>query len=633
MKKFLSLALCAVLLLALMPMLTQTVSAESLSKFDIRLDEPIASYTPDFTPEFNTDAQVYTSVTWQENSPGFSTKLGSSDEFKPGLSYKAVIWVWFGDGYNLATDKAGDLAAALTVNGKAISSLEIKSRNSRGQIVEVMITCEYGPLSGMEISRAQVTGIPSPVAGNMPIYSFTLGSNNAYGFYHTHPVTWWDKTTGTEMDSGDTFVAGHIYQVEIWLAANREQGFTFRLDSYGKPNVNVTLNSWAADSVITAYEQDPREVLTAYHTFEACPAAHVCSPKLVPQQDPTCLMYGFKAYYECSCGLCFADAKGQKPITDMDGYGIIPALGHAEGSWSFNGTHHYKKCTRCQEIIPGTTAAHSGGKATCETDGICTVCRYAYIKASEDYHVPDTSKWIARVDMYHFHKCSICGAHCDIEDHRWSPKYHPVNASGHAYQCADCKGYDQVHPHNPGPEATADTPQTCKDCGYIIEPAKNHQHDLTKVPQTPATCTQEGNIEYYVCTGCNDCFTDAAGKNKIPETMSVEIGALGHTPSDTWSMDEEMHWRTCETCKAILEETHMHHEFAEGVCTTCSYQLGSEITPDQPTEPTQDVHNTEKTTGSDNTEEGIDWVMILIIGLVCFGAAVTFAVIILKKKK
>ena len=66
MKRILSAVLCAVLLLTLTPVLPQVVSAESLSHFDIRLTEPVASYSPDFSAEFNTSAQLYTTVTWQE---------------------------------------------------------------------------------------------------------------------------------------------------------------------------------------------------------------------------------------------------------------------------------------------------------------------------------------------------------------------------------------------------------------------------------------------------------------------------------------------------------------------------------------------------------------------------------------
>ena len=97
---------------------------------------------------------------------------------------------------------------------------------------------------------------------------------------------------------------------------------------------------------------------------------------------------------------------------------------------------------------------------------------FAYIVAGEEYHVPDTSKWIARGDMYHYHACTICGAHCDPEDHRWSPTYLYQDSTGHAWICADCKATSAIEKHNPGAEATETTPQPCKDCGYIITPAK-----------------------------------------------------------------------------------------------------------------------------------------------------------------
>ena len=617
MKRILSALLCAAMLLVLLPLLPQTASAESITKFNIRLNEPVASYTPDFSPEFNTNAALHSNVTWQENSPGFSAKLNSSAEFKAGLGYKVDIWVRFDDGNSLATDSNGDLSAALTVNNKAISALKIHERNSQNQIVEVTITCEYDPLPGREISSVLVKGVPTPVAGNMPIYSFTLGNDTAYSYYHTAPITWWDTTTGKEISSGDTFVEGHKYELSIWLAANREGGCTFKLNSSGKPAVTATINSWSADSVTTAYEQDPREVIDIRYTFEPCKAAHTCAPKLVAEQKPTCLLSGFKAYYACSCGKNYEDAAGKKEITDMDGYGILAALGHKEGVWSYNGTHHYKKCTTCKEVIPGTNAAHSGGKATCVEKGKCAVCGFAYQPENEN-HTPDT-KWTACGKLYHAKLCKLCGAHCTPEDHK------------------------------PGAAATETTAQTCTVCDYIITPKKNHTHDLTRVPKTEATCTKGGNIEYYFCTGCNDCFKDAEGKNKIPSSDTVELAALGHTASETWATDQQYHWRTCQTCQTILEETKMVHEESNGKCTTCGYTVGSAAQPEatdpetepqttQPqdtTQPTQTVPPAQSTDtiGADQTSEGgLPWWAVLLIALACAGAGVVVTVFVIKKK-
>ncbi len=576
MKRLFSILICVLMLMALLPATVSAAESE-IKTLNIKIKDPVASYTPGTVigmdsnindPMGNIPTKI---VTWKDT---FNNKtLTNKDEFVAGLPYKVTVQLGCFVGYTFARDIYGQLAAKITINGKAATIDKVYY--TEGKITNIIASYEYSALPGMVISSALVKGIPTPVAGNMPIYSFTINSN-AYGFYHTEPITWYDETAKHFLDSGDTFVEGHRYTVGIWLAANRENGYTFKV-SGGDPAVDVTLNSFAPDSVVTAYEQDPREVIAISYTFPACKAAHT----------------------------------------------------HTPSNWRTTGIYHYTVCTTCGDFLEQED--HKGGTATCSQKGKCTVCGYEYIEENEN-HTPDTSKWVARADMYHFHKCTLCGAHCDIEDHRWSPKYHPVNASGHAYQCADCKGYDQVHPHNPGPEATADTPQTCKDCGYIIEPAKNHQHDLTKVPQTPATCTQEGNIEYYVCTGCNDCFTDAEGKNKIPETTSVQVGALGHTASESWSYDEQYHWRSCDICKVILEETNMHHEFADGICTTCGYKEGAQIEPSEETESTQPTEPEKDITPNQEPKDS-NWMLIILVGLVCFGAATTVSVILLKKKK
>ena len=50
-------------------------------------------------------------------------------------------------------------------------------------------------------------------------------------------------------------------------------------------------------------------------------------------------------------------------------------------------------------------------------------------------------------------------------------------------------------------------------------------HKLTHVPAKEATATSEGNIEYYVCSECGKCYSDAEGKNEI-EKGSVVIEML-----------------------------------------------------------------------------------------------------------
>ncbi|MBR5570936.1 MAG: hypothetical protein IKW10_08625 [Oscillospiraceae bacterium] len=561
MKKLFCILICVILLMGVLPATVSAAETE-IKTLNIKIKDPVASYTPGGVVGMDSnisDPMGYLPMkiaTWEDTFHHKS--LTNQDEFVAGLPYKVTVHLSTFVGYTFARDIYGQLAAKITINGRAVTVDKVYY--VEGKITEVIVSYQYDALPGMVISSALVKNVPTPVAGNMPIYSFTLGASY-YSFYPTEPVTWYDETAKRFLESDDTFIQGHRYRVQIWLAANREQGYTFKVTN-GKPAVNVTLNSFAPDSVVTAYEQDPREVISVSYTFPACKAAHT----------------------------------------------------HTYTDWQWNNGQHYKNCTAdgCDDVF--FVESHTGGIATCSQKGKCTVCGYAYLNTNND--------------------------------HQWSPTYLYKDSTGHAWICANCAEHSTIEKHNPGPAATETTPQTCKDCGYVINKAKNHKHDLSKVPQVPATCTQGGNILYYFCTGCNDCFTDANGKNKIPETMSVEVGALGHVTSDHWNFDEEFHWRTCTTCKTVLAETKMHHEDVDGICASCGYVMGSgETTPEPtipetvetlpvtvPTEP-EKTTPTEPSVSTQPKDSGDSWITILLVALVCFGAGITASVIILKKKK
>ena len=127
--------------------------------------------------------------------------------------------------------------------------------------------------------------------------------------------------------------------------------------------------------------------------------------------------------------------------------------------------------------------------------------------------------------------------------------------------------------------------------------------------------------------------------------MSVSIGALGHTTAESWNYDETYHWRLCSVCNVVLTETKLLHDAENGKCTTCGYVIGSgeiltgtepdETVPALPTE-AEKVTDTAKPSAEDSqTEEqdGNSLITILLVALVCFAAAITATVIILKKKK
>lgn len=458
------------------------------------------------------------------------------------------------------------------------------------------------------IEEVEVT-IDEPAVGNAPQYNCKVKTEGC-AVYKFEPVMWFDKTEGRYLQYGDYFQEGHAYSVQIWVAA--KTGYQFSVDAYDNIHTTGKINHHTA-TVYKAYEQDPEEVIELYFDFGTLVSIHTCTPWPVARVEPTCTENGHESYYHCTCGMNYADAREEQPV-DINSWGIIPATGHTESGWRTTQVYHYTVCTSCGDFLKEED--HYGGAATCTEKAKCSVCGYAYGR--------------------------------EEPDHRWGPGWDYKDSNGHAWVCADCKAHSDIKPHTPGPAATEKDPQICRDCGYIIEPAKDHTHELTKVPQTPADCTHGGNIEYYFCVGCNDCFTDAEAKNKIPEHMSVEVGALGHTASDSWSCDGEYHWRKCTNCSAVLDETRMLHEAADGKCTTCGYVIGSgTVVQEDETSPTAPIgfgKGTKPSTGASSDDDSndrdsrsekknTDWVMAAMVGLVCFGASITATVIILKKKK
>ena len=520
-------------------------------------------------------------------------------------------------------------------------------------LVMAMLVAALLPMSvqaATELKNLTITmELPDP--GKAPTTTATCGTG-----YTIHGIDWKDSSTNKFLEPGEKIQGGRSYYVYLWVEA--KDGYRFASIDDKTPNVNVTVNGESCTAT-KAYEYiAPAMVYVEYYISNVPTSGWIRTVDLTIQSpqigqkptygvtgphyasgnisfggsDPVGKRNGFIWEEEGTSGYMDPDATfvaGKKyslriTLIPEDGYKFAPrpttkvngkvvdayvdydhflvvnvsfqALTHTHtpSARRTTGMYHYKVCTECGDMLDQED--HKGGKATCTEKAKCQVCGTAYGQ--------------------------------NEPEHTWSPTYLYQDATGHAWICADCKATSAIEKHNPGPAATNTTPQTCKDCGYIIVPAKNHTHELTKVPQTPATCLEEGNIEYYACSGCNNRFTDAEAKKQIPDTMSVAVGALGHTPSDVWGVDDDYHWRVCTTCNQVLDETKMQHDVTDGKCTTCNYVIGTgETNPETtPAETTPEPgHNAEQ---SNNT-----WIKILLVALVCFAAAITVTVIILKKKK
>ena len=85
-----------------------------------------------------------------------------------------------------------------------------------------------------------------------------------------------------------------------------------------------------------------------------------------------------------------------------------------------------------------------------------------------------------------------------------------------------------------GGTATCTQKAKCDICGEEYGELANHS--LSKTDAKEATCTEDGNIEYWTCSVCHKLFSDENGTNETT-LEAVMIKATGHTLTKTEAKD------------------------------------------------------------------------------------------------
>jgi len=198
---------------------------------------------------------------------------------------------------------------------------------------------------------------------------------------------------------------------------------------------------------------------------------------------------------------------------------------------------YWYACSRCD------ANAKDDAEATDKYYTSTTAGNHSFTEKIEDaaHYVAGTGTDCQSVKKYYF-DCAYCD---QIGTTTWDSttygehSYATVwsrDASGHWHECSLCHDKKDNEAHTPGAAATETTPQKCTECDYIITAALGHTHSLTKVDAKAPTCTEDGNIEYYKCDGCNKLFADATGNVEITADETVDK-ATGHTYE--WVIDKE----------------------------------------------------------------------------------------------
>ncbi|MBE6629307.1 MAG: leucine-rich repeat domain-containing protein [Ruminococcaceae bacterium] len=287
----------------------------------------------------------------------------------------------------------------------------------------------------------------------------------------------------------------------------------------------------------------------------------------------------------------------------------IPQLDHAPATtWTTDGTHHWKVCTRtgCTAQLSKTT--HSYGNwvetlaPTCVAEGshykICTTCSHKVTEAipiDASKHAPATA-W-EKDATGHWHKCTRtgCTAQVNKTTHtygEWVETLAPtcVAEGSHYRDCTVC-AYRQTEAipidaskHAPATAWEKDATghwHKCTNNGCTVQLSKTTHSYGNWVETLAPTCVAEGS-HYKTCTTCSHKVTEA-----------IPIDASKHAPAADWTSDETGHWHKCTRTGCTVQLSKTTHTYgawtetlaptcvAEGshykTCTTCSHKVTEAI--------------------------------------------------------
>ena len=251
-------------------------------------------------------------------------------------------------------------------------------------------------------------------------------------------------------------------------------------------------------------------------------------------------------------------------------------------------------CTKCGDFNEKTTptAGHhyhdTVVNATCINAGYvqhsCDICGESYITNTTPY-APHNFKEIVKNPTctdggYTTHICETCHMsytdnYKDALGHSWDKGHNVTDATCDGegvieYNCLNCSEKmikaESAKGHTPGKAATCTEPQTCDECGAILELPKGHSY---KTKTVKPTCTSMG----YTVYSCKDCDNTYEGDyiDKLPHNYDEKITeptctAMGYTTF------------TCADCgdEYVSEYTDkIAHNYAKDVteptCTSAGY--------------------------------------------------------------
>ena len=401
------------------------------------------------------------------------------------------------------------------------------------------------------------------------------------------PYTNADGTPATDIRVVTKALRDHDYEIDVIAPTCTEQGYTLTTCKYDDCN----------------YELKDSYVAAKGHTFEDSDPDNDGQWKT--ETAATCLTDGEKRL-ECQ-------------RTDCDAYKseVLPATGHTLTHYAAvaptcteDGNIEYWSCSECGNsyaandstatdalesvVDPAdghTLTYHAEQSATCLIDGnhaywYCSVCE-TYFKDAAGEDAYDKDAHVIKAEGHNLSKTAAVAATCIAtgnNDYWTCSKCSKVYADGDKFTtnettveaqtlsklnhvmttvaakdatctengnlayslCSSCKIYYK--------DVNGETPyldengDPAKSESVVIVPAKGHQEVLTAHEAVEAECEKAGNIAYWTCEDCGTYFTDAAGKN-VTTAEAVVLSKLGHTHLDDDLTNDDVVEQKAATCE------------------------------------------------------------------------------------
>ena len=322
---------------------------------------------------------------------------------------------------------------------------------------------------------------------------------------------------------------------------------------------------------------------------------------------------------ECTNPVCTDRSGSQKDKAahTFNSYGDCTVCGyrhteHAYGEWHYDGSEHWKTCTK-----PGCQA-QTGKSGHTYSGDICSVC--GYDRSITPAHTHFYGEW-SRDSREHWRECT--DPNCPEENGRiinraahiydddadttcdlcgYVRSVAPNHSGGHVYgdwswdinshwhECtdADCTDKTGSIKDKAAHSYDDDTDPYCSDCGYVRSTKFSHTHTFDG-------WRYNAERHYRICSA-EDCPYWGERMDSAPHVYDDDqdefcnvcaYGRFGtqheHTYGD-WSKDETNHWHECTAANcsdkpgSIKDKaTHNYDDDADTTCNTCGYERS--VTP------------------------------------------------------